>query len=138
MTNPHVETVEEFFGALDRGELRDDLIHPEMLMTNTEGFLIADDYHGPDGFRRWMRNMTEDLEATRYAIDRVEETADRDVLLSRCRINGHARTAAMDVELVWWAACGFRDGKIARLAGAKSHRHALELAAQISAEGGAA
>lgn len=136
MTSPTIERTQRFFDALGRGEVLDEMIDPDMLMTNTDGFFIADDYHGPEGFRRWWKNLTEDLDDARFESDGfVEVTAD--VLAIRCRLHGRARTAEMDVDLVWWAAAGFRDGKIVRLAGATSKRHALEIADEIARASGA-
>jgi ketosteroid isomerase-like protein len=125
-SDDNVEAITQFFAALERGEIREDLIHPDFEMTNVEDFLFTETYRGRGGFKTWHRDVIEAMRDPHWELQVAIPVAD-DRLIARHRLTAHTHAADLDLDLVWWSACWFRDRMVWRVVGARTRDEALEL-----------
>ncbi len=129
MSRENVELVRRAYDEfLSRGELPLPLVHAELRIDNVPESPIPGPYHGPEGMRRWWREVSGDLEGIRLEL---EETIDAggDCVVGLVRFHGRTPAGFDLSEFPWAVAHWIRDGLIVRTAGFLAKEQALEAVA---------
>jgi ketosteroid isomerase-like protein len=117
MPSGHSELMRRCLAAFDSGDVEALVaeLDPDVEW-RTEGAFAGVDmaYHGHDGVRRWFREMKEPWQE--LGVDGIEYAEAGDEVLIGTRLHGRSREG-LEVELVSFAVCSVRDGKLARWEG---------------------
>lgn len=103
------------------------LIHPDAVVDVSRNVFNPGVHHGLDGFRHFVEQIDEVWED--FEITPLEFIDVGDNLVVANRISGKGRGSGVEVEMVLFGVCTFREGKVLRLTGGfRDQGEALEAA----------
>ena len=120
----NLEVVRRWGEAAGRGELAEELWHPDLEIVNAQGWVIEATYRGPEGLARWWRDLEEAFSDFALQVDDVEPLGDGRFLTSQ-RFVGRFRTTGIPIDAPWASVITVRDGLIAHAVGYFSRKRAL-------------
>jgi ketosteroid isomerase-like protein len=128
MSRERVEVVRRLFEAWNRDDA-DALVsacHPDVTITTRTSRIQGEPYRGHAGVRRWLAEAQESFEYMEPSYDELREVGERVLAFGRVRTKGKESGVKLDDRLAW--VCGFRDGKLFRMAVFEDPGEALEAA----------
>jgi ketosteroid isomerase-like protein len=125
MSQENVEMVKGWIDAWDRGErsLPDDEIDPDVVI---ESRLRPEPYAGLEGLAQWMREIDEQFQEWRIAVNDWRSTGNLVVALGNLNIRGRASGVAFDEPAA--AVVEVNDRRLSRLRFFADRAEALEAA----------
>jgi ketosteroid isomerase-like protein len=117
MSAEDVQLVTRWFAGLSRGEVLDELCHPEIVIRNWDESPLRGPYEGHEGLERWWQDFAEVIEDARFELLETIDLDDGRVLTVQ-RLGGTFRLTGIELADAKWAAITtVRDGKIAEAQG---------------------
>jgi ketosteroid isomerase-like protein len=128
MPDDNVELVRRIHAAYKRGELEgaiDTYFHPE-IEWETRWPGLEQTFHGRDGFRKWMAQVTEPME---IEMDLIEaRSVGRDRVFASYRLHGAGRASGIPTEMTVYEIDTFKEGQLLRRQVFYSEDEALDAA----------
>jgi ketosteroid isomerase-like protein len=116
MSTKDVETIQNGVAALNRGDV-DALaatLAPDVELVPLRAVLDGSIYHGHEGLRRWLDDMSEDWSEFQLTLHGVRELRPGCVLVdATIRLRGRSSGVAVDSPGAWL--CDMRAAKVARI-----------------------
>ena len=97
-------------------------------MRNPHDFLLAAEYRGHDGIRRWAEDVWGVFSTMRFELEDLLESGDGSAVVSVQRVVGTTRHTGIPAEFKWSTAYTFADGRIASASGFLTRAEALRAA----------
>ena len=128
MSEENVELTRRVFDAWNRGDYEAwiELFDRDCEFRPLRAQLERQPYRGHDGLRQFERDMTQDWEQVRFALDEVREVGDQVVVFARFHGRGRASGATVDIPI--GVVGKVREGKIAEARMFSDPDEALEAA----------
>jgi ketosteroid isomerase-like protein len=102
----------------------EDLLAPEFTIENVSTAVTDRTYRGPEGFRQWIGDFFDVLDAdARFKAEPVA-TGD-DYVVGKLSIVGRGSVSGAPVDLRYYGVMWIRDGRITRAVGYSTRREAL-------------
>jgi ketosteroid isomerase-like protein len=100
MPQTNLEVVQGWFDRWNAGEreFRDDEINPEVVVVSR---FFADPQHGPEGVRRWLKEIDDYFERWKIVGERWMEEADRIGVLGEIELEGRESGVAFSQPCGW-------------------------------------
>jgi ketosteroid isomerase-like protein len=110
--------------AIRRGELAEELWHPDLEIVNAKGWVLESTYHGYDGLRRWWADLAEAFSDFAMEVDEITPL-DEQRFLTVQRFIGHFRHTEIPFDAKWASVITVQSGRIMQAVGYVSKRRAL-------------
>ncbi len=132
-----MEALIRWHDAIRRGDLGEELWHPDAEIVNARGWVVEATYRGHEGLRRWWSDLEEAF--SDFTMEAEEITPlDKERFLTTQRFVGRFRHSQIPLDAPWASVLTVRDGRITRAVGYLSKKQALrELEREGAAGGGA-
>ncbi len=130
MSERNVEVVRRWFARLSAGDPAPELCDAEIEIRNWAESPVPGPYYGHDGVRKWWREVNDPdmgFEIKMFELEAVIEIDDERVLTTQ-RATGRGRASGFEVDQLWGAIIGVRDGRIASAVGYPNPEAAREAA----------
>ena len=127
MSQENVEIVRCWFAAIAEGELASELWDADLIVDNIPEFPVTGPYRGYEGLQRWWDDLAEVVEGARVQLDEATRLDDERVLTIQ-RLVGDMAYTRIPVDEPWAAIWIVRRGKLCRVSGYATRKHALEAA----------
>jgi ketosteroid isomerase-like protein len=121
----NLELVRRLAEAVNTADVPREILTEDFELTNATTAVTDATYHGYDGALKWRQDFFDVVEDAHYEVDEILAEEDDYVVIAN-HLTGHGSSSGAPVDLRWFSAFWFRDGKIARIAGFNSRRAALE------------
>lgn len=109
--------------------MRTDLYHEDIVIRNTRGFPVAEEYRGTEGVLRWAAEVWEVFDELHHDIDELIEIDDSTVVTVQ-RTRGTMRHTGLEAEMKWAVVWRLAGGKVHHSEGYVTKAEALEAAAR--------
>ena len=119
MSQENVELVQRWYERLNAGDPGAELCSEDVEIKNWAESPVPGPYHGPDGLHRWFRDVNDSDIGTDIQMFCLEELieVDEERVVTVQRARGRARYTQIEMDHLWGAVIGIRDGKIASATG---------------------
>ena len=125
MSRENVEIALRWIAAVNARRAPEDLLAPEFTIENVTTAVTDRTYHGSEGFRQWISDFFDVLDAgARFEGEPV--AAGDDYVVGTNRIVGRGSVSGAPVDLRYYGVMWIRDGRITRAVGYPTRRAALE------------
>ena len=125
MSQQNVEIALQLTAAVNAREVPEDLLAPGFTMENVPTAVTDRTYHGAAGFRQWISDFFDVLDAdARFESEPV--AVGDNYVVGKLRIVGRGSVSGAPVDMPYYAAIWIRDGKVTRAVGYATRREAFE------------
>ncbi len=128
MSEQNVKILRESMARFEQDGIPDlETFDPDVEIINFDAFPLTRPYHGWDGIRAWLTEVSEPFEDFQFHVIEVLAHNDEHVV-TECRVKGQSKTGGPPFELTWGVVWTFRDGKVTRAEGLRTPDEALKAA----------